>query len=231
MKLLWVFTFSYIILISYFKCREGRFASSSRKLKISNAFTHPLWLFLPLAGWVICHRMLIADQNRIIEALSAFAAQVEAGFTLIPQQRTAFRTFYDRYIQMFHHHHDNEENNIEFPYFKGNHMPSTKLHADHKIILEIVEKCNRLTAALGTMEKSREAKAIRKLLVRLKASNKSILLLKLLFITLIVRCPVLFFEFKLLHIKSPLFFYMACRSVLGDSPLLPLCYLCGEDKL
>ena len=117
--------------------------------------------------------MLIADQNRIKEALSAFGTQVEAGYSLNPQQHIAFKTFYDRYIKMLHHHHDNEEK-IAFPYFKNvHHVPSTKVCADHKSILEMVEKCNGLVASLPTVERSMEAEAIQELSVRLKVSKTS----------------------------------------------------------
>lgn len=98
----------------------------------------------------------MADQNRIKDVLAAFVAQVDAGYSLTPQQKTAFKAFFDHYNTSLHHHHANEEK-IAFPYLlKAKNLTSTKVSADHKKLIADLDKCCALAASLETADSEAE---------------------------------------------------------------------------
>lgn len=132
----------------------------------------PLWKNYPveLDGWVLAHRMLMADQNRIKVALKAFLGQVQAGHKLTPQQQTAFKAFFDHYNNSLHQHHASEET-IVFPYLaKVKNLPSTKVSSDHKTLVDDLDKCCNLAASLATAD----ASALHQLLDAFTALDKDL---------------------------------------------------------
>jgi hemerythrin-like domain-containing protein len=113
--------------------------------------------------------MLIADQQKIKSALTAFVEQTEKGRSVLSsQQWTAFKTFYDRWVVSLHHHHDNEEK-IAFPYLSDvkHAFDKQKVTSDHKVLLCGLEKVETLAkkVKIGTGRRpEEEAKALRALL-------------------------------------------------------------------
>jgi hemerythrin-like domain-containing protein len=102
----------------------------------------------------LAHRMLMADQQKIKSALTAFVEQTEkAGINLTTQQWTAFQSFWKMYTASLHHHHDNEEK-IAFPYLSDVKKVQSKQKAttDHVTLLTALDNMDGMVAAFKTDE-------------------------------------------------------------------------------
>ena len=94
--------------------------------------------------------MLMADQQKIKSAVTAFIQQTgEAQTNLTPQQWTAFKTFWNWYVSSLHHHHDNEEK-IAFPYLADvkKAVSKDKVTSDHITLLSGLAKVEEIVKAM-----------------------------------------------------------------------------------
>lgn len=131
------------------------------------------------AGWVLAHRMLIADQQKLKDLASAFVAQSSAGVSLTDQQRTAFKNFFCRYTESLHHHHDNEEK-VAFPYLcdvkKIELSSCAKVTSDHVSISADLEKLDTMAASIaaGATPPQAEAQALADFLAAFSALDATL---------------------------------------------------------